>query len=457
VEQAASGVLARSLRERHVAMITLGGIIGAGLFVGSSAAIALAGPAVSVSYLLAGSLILLVVRMLAELATADPGLGSFTEYCRLHLGRWAGFTAGWLYWYFWVVVVGIEAIAGAKLLASWIDAPVWQLGLALLLGLTAVNLVSTRAFGELEFWFASIKVAAIVAFIFIGGAWALGLAPAKGDAVSNLLHHGGFAPHGVSAILAGVVSVIFALTGAEIATIAAAESGEPARAIARMSTTIVWRLLLFYVLSMVVITAIVPWNQIVVGQSPFAQALQAAGFPTLSHLTGFVVLTAVLSCLNSGLYVSSRTLFVLADAGDAPASLVALDRRKVPVRAILAGGLGGLVAVASSVISPELAFAFLVNTSGATMLLIYLLVAVAYLRRRGADHPPQARRLGTRGAWVAIVGITIVLLSMLTTAELRAQLVMSLTAAGLVLIAYSLIAARGRANDNPCPDERGAG
>jgi len=209
-------------------MISIGGIIGAGLFVGSSAGIATVGPAILASYVLAGAVVLIVMRMLAEMATATPGLGAFTEYIRLGLGPWAGFVSGWLYWYFWVVVVAIEAIAGAALLHAWIALPVWTIVLVLMLALTAVNLMSSRSYGEFEFWFASIKVGAIVAFILIAGAYALGLTSPAGATFANLYSDGGFAPFGWTAALAGATTIVFSLCGAEIATVAAAESNEEA-------------------------------------------------------------------------------------------------------------------------------------------------------------------------------------------------------------------------------------
>src|SRR5215467_2593508 len=192
--------LSRALRSRHVTMISIGGIIGAGLFVGSSAGIATVGPAILVSYLLAGAVVLVVMRMLAEMATATPGLGPFTEYIRLGLGAWAGFVSGWLYWYFWVVVVAIEAIAGAALLHAWIALPVWTIVLVLMLALTVVNLMSSRSYGEFEFWFASIKVSAIVAFIVIGFAYVLGLTSPVGPTFANLYSDGGFVPFGWPAV-----------------------------------------------------------------------------------------------------------------------------------------------------------------------------------------------------------------------------------------------------------------
>src|SRR5687768_12271109 len=282
--------LRRTLRSRHVALISLGGIIGAGLFVGSSVNIKAVGPAVLVSYMVAGALMFLVMRMLAEMAAANPHASSFADHTRAGLGEWAGFVCGWLYWYFWVVVVGIEAIAGARILQSWIPLPVWQIGLALMVILTATNLLSTRSYGEFEFWFASIKVAAIVVFIAVVGSYALGLTSPTGSTLGNLVDHGGFAPFGVAAVLAGVTGIVFSMTGAEIVTVVAAESSEPSHAIATMTTSLIARILLFYVGSVFCILAVVPWNQVVSGMSPFAQALEVIGIPFAATIMNVIML-----------------------------------------------------------------------------------------------------------------------------------------------------------------------
>jgi GABA permease len=433
--------LAKSLRSRHVAMISIGGIIGAGLFVGSSSAIAAIGPAVVASYLLAGLVVLVIMRMLSEMAAAAPGLGSFTEYIRLGLGDWAGFVSGWLYWYFWVVVVAIEAIAGASLLHQWIDLPVWQIGLALMLMLTAVNLLSSRSYGEFEFWFSSIKVAAIIVFIFVAGAYALGLT-SDGPTFSNLTAHGGFAPFGLVSVLAGVTTVIFSLCGAEIVTIAAAESSESARTMSRLTSTIVVRILLFYVISVLLVVAIVPWTQIAAGSSPFAAALTRTHVPAAATIMNLIVLTAVLSCLNSGVYVASRTLFVLAAHRDAPQSMIALNKRRVPARAILISSVFGYLTVLTSVIAPEVLFAFLVNASGAIMLMVYAMVCFAQIRLRRRIEQEQPERLTIR-VWLfpglsiaAIVAIAAAMIAMLFTRSLATQLYASLLAAAVVLVAY---------------------
>jgi gamma-aminobutyrate permease len=418
--------LSRSLRSRHVQMISIGGIIGAGLFVGSSAAIRAAGPAILLSYLLAGALVLMVMRMLSEMAAATPGLGSFTEYVRLGLGHWGGFLSGWLYWYFWVLVVAIEAIAGAKILSAWIDLPVWQIVAILMVLLTAVNLMSSRSYGEFEFWFSSIKVAAIIAFVFIAGAYALGITSHTGPTFSNLVSEGGFVPLGWTAVLAGVVTVVFSLCGAEIATIAAAESSESTRVISRMTINIVVRILLFYVLSVMLVMAVVPWRQIEPNTSPFAEALTRTHIPAAGLIMNVIVLTAVLSCLNSGVYVTSRVLFTLAARGDAPKAMVALNKRRVPARAILIGSSFGYIAVILSIVSPDKVFQFLLNTSGALMVVIYLLACFAHFRLRRQMEKTSPEKL-TIKVWLfpwltyATIGAMFAVLIAMAVTEAHAQ------------------------------------
>jgi gamma-aminobutyrate permease len=431
--------LSRTLRSRHVALISIGGIIGAGLFVGSSANISTVGPAVLVSYALAGGLMFLVMRMLAEMAAAEPGAGSFADHARAGLGPWAGFVCGWLYWYFWVVVVGVEAIAGAVILQTWLPLPVWQIGLLLMVALTATNLLSTRSYGEFEFWFASIKVAAIVAFILIAGSYALGFTSPAGPTLGNLVAHGGFAPFGIAAVLAGVTGIVFSLTGAEIVTVVAAESSEPSHAIATMTTALILRILLFYVGSVFFILAVVPWTEIAPGSSPFALALGRMEIPFAATIMNLIVLVAVLSCLNSGLYVTSRMLFRLAARGEAPRAMVALDARGVPTRAILIGSAFGYLAVIASIVSPQLLFTFLVNASGAIMLVIYLLVALAQIRWRRSVEREAPGRLRIRMwlfpwlSYATVGGIVLVLVSMLFRDAERVQLAASALSVAVVL------------------------
>lgn len=441
--------LSHTLQSRHVAMISLGGIIGAGLFVGSSAAIASIGPAVIFCYVLAGVLILFTMRMLGELAVANPGIGFFTDYARKVLGNPFGFVGGWLYWYFWMIVVAVEAIAGAIIIAQWIAAPVWLIGLVLLVCLTGVNLMSARSYGEFEFWFSSIKVAAIIAFILITGSYVLGLTPGHSADFSALTAFGGFAPHGIVSVLAGVVTVIFSLTGAEITTVAAAESKEPAKAIASMSTTLTVRVVLFYVLSIFFIVAAVNWTTIKSGQSPFIAALNLIGIPGSAMAMNIIVLTAVLSCLNSGLYVTSRALFALAAHGDAPKSLTVLNKRNVPARAILVGTVFGYAAMIASVVSPTVVFTFLVNASGTAMLFLYGMIGVAQIRYRSGLTADEAARLSLKMwlfpalSYFTVAGILAVLIAVGMIPDLRSQLTAT-TGFMIFLFAFYFLFRRGR-------------
>ncbi len=442
-EEAPPPALGHTLKSRHVAMIAVGGIIGAGLFVGSSTSIATVGPAVVVSYAMAGIVILMIMRMLSEMAVLSPSAGSFTELIRGSLGNGAGFVSGWLYWYFWVIVVAVEAIAGAVVLHLWLPFAVWQIGVVLLASMTVVNLLSARSYGEFEFWLSSAKVGAIVAFIAIAGLWATGITAPHGPTFGNLVSHGGFAPHGWGAVLGGVTSVIFALCGAEIATVAAAESSEPARTIARMTGSVALRILLFYVLSMTLIVSVLPWTAVVPGRSPFAAALAVMGIPAAATIMNAVVLVAVTSCLNSGLYVTSRVLFGLAARGDAPQWLVQVNARKVPVRATLVASLFGYAALAASVLSPELVFSFLVSASGALMLVIYLLVCIAQIRQRRRIEATAPERLAIRmwlfpyASYATIAAIMVVLAAMAFVAELRSELLASALTVALCGGAYA--------------------
>lgn len=443
-DEAKVGALPRTLRARHVEMIAIGGIIGAGLFVGSSAAIAAVGPAVMLSYAAAGLIVLLVMRMLSEMASALPGVQSFPEFTRIGLGNWAAFLSGWLYWYFWVVVVAIEAIAGATIICSWWPSlAVWQVAAALTLLLTGVNLLSARSYGEFEFWLSGIKVAAILAFILIGLAFVTGAFGASTTGVA-LWTRDGFAPHGQLPILAGVTTVIFSLVGAEIATIAAAESSAGPSVIARLTLNVAVRILLFYIVSIALIVAVVPWRSIVPGYSPFATALGAMGLKGGAAVMQGIVLVAVLSCLNSGLYVASRALHGLATHGDAPRAFGTISGRGVPRVAILFGTAFSLAALALSVASPQRAFAFLVNASGAIMLVLYLLIAAAQLRLRNRYEKAEPERLTIRmwlhpwGTLLAIAGMAGVLAAMAIDSGLRSQFEATAIAIGIACVGFLL-------------------
>ena len=444
----ATAELSRALKPRHLAMISIGGIIGAGLFVGSSASIAAVGPAIVVSYLITGTLVLLVMRMLGEMAMSLPAVHSFSEFPRAALGPWAGFVTGWLYWYFWMIVVPVEAIAGANILHAWIPLPAGVLGCILMAAMTAVNLMSARSYGEFEFWFSSIKVTAIIAFIAIAAAYAFGWTSPHGPTFANLTSHGGFMPRGPVSVLAGAVTVYFQLTGAEIITVAAVESAEPARAVAQLTSSVIFRILTFYVGSIFFIVAVLPWNDIKVGESPFTDALKHMHFAWAGAAMDVIILTAVLSCLNSAFYVCSRVLFVLAGHGDAPQALIQLNRRKVPVKSVLLCAFAGVGGILAAVAAPQRVFAFLVDAAGALMVFVYMIVAIAQVRLRrkreqaGEPPPPLTMWLFPWATYAAIAGMAGVLIAMTCTPSLAGELHVSLVALAVVIVAYLILRAR---------------
>jgi GABA permease len=453
------GHLQPGLKRRHMTMISIGGIIGAGLFVGTGPILNQAGPATVLTYLLTGCLLILIMRMLGEMAVAQPSVGSFSDYGRMALGNWAGFSIGWLYWYFWAIVVGFEATVAASILGQYVPGiPPWLIALALVLLLTATNLYSVGSYGEFEFWFAGIKVAAIVIFIVLGALFVIGLWPGDSPGLSNLYSKGGFFPHGALAMFSGVATVIFAFVGAEIVTIAAAESNEPGRNVARATNAVIYRILLFYVISVFFVACIVPWNtgfteDII--KSPFTLAFERIGIPGSGTLMNFVVLTAVLSVLNSSLYTTSRMLFALTRHNDAPSFMTNTTARGVPIWAILTGTIFAYVSVGIFYFFPEEIFTWLINASGAIALFVYLLIAVSELvmRRRLEREAPERLQLKMWFypwlTYLSIVGIVAVLIGMAVISDLRPLLIASLISLGVMLVAYALRKAFGPPQRDP--------
>lgn len=444
---ASASQLRQGLSQRQLSMIALGGVIGAGLFVGSGVVIKDTGPAAFLTYALCGLLIVLVMRMLGEMAAANPSTGSFADYAGRALGGWAGFSVAWLYWYFWVIVVGFEAVAGAKVLGYWFHAPLWLLSLCLMLLMTATNLFSVTSFGEFEFWFAGIKVATIVVFLAVGSLYVLGLLPGHHTDFGNLTSHGGPFPKGVGAVFAAIVVVIFSMVGAEIVTVAAAESRDPEVAVQRATRSVVARIGIFFVGSVFLLVVILPWNSVETGASPYVAALKHMGLRGADQVMNAVVLTAVLSCLNSGLYTASRMLFVLADRGEAPERLVRLSRRGVPHLAILGSSAIGFGCVVMAWVAPNTVFLFLLNSSGAVILFVYWLIALSQiiLRRRTPEDELRIKM------WfypvlsvLTLAGITAVLVQMAFDRSARSQLWLSLLSWAVVIGLYFFGVVRGR-------------
>jgi GABA permease len=304
-------------------------------------------------------------------------------------------------------------------------------------------MISVRSYGEFEFWFASIKVAAITVFLFLGTLYVLGLWPGGTFDLSNLTAHGGFAPNGIAPILTGAVAATGFYFGAEIVTIAAAESAEPERAVAKATNSVITRVLVFYVGSIFLVVAIVPWNSENIA-TPYVSALAAMGIPAAAQIMNVVVLTAVLSALNCGLYASSRMLFALTKRGDAPQGLDKLNHRGVPVRAILVGTAFGYISVVMSYVSPDTVFAFLVNSYGTVAIFVYILIAISELRLRARLEREAPERLTVRMwaypylTYLAIAGMIGIVVAMAFIPEQRTPLILGVASLVLLLLAYAV-------------------
>jgi GABA permease len=446
-----SNDLAQGLKQRHVTMLSIAGVIGAGLFVGSGHAIAEAGPAVLLAYAAAGTLVVLVMRMLAEMAIASPDTGSFSTYADKAIGHWAGFTIGWLYWWFWVLVIPLEANAAATILHAWFpDVGIWVFTLVITLLLTATNLFSVKNYGEFEFWFALLKVVAIVAFIILGAAAIFGLLPnSQVSGVSHLFDTQGFMPNGMGAVLAAMLTTMFSFMGTEIVTIAAAESKDPGKQITKATNSVIWRIFLFYLVSIFVVVALVPSNHSDLAEvGSYQTVLNLMGIPNAKLIVDIVVLIAVTSCLNSALYTSSRMLFSLSKRGDAPAVAQRTTSTGTPYCAVVLSTAAAFLTVIANYLAPAQVFEFLLASSGAIALLVYLVIAVSQLRMR-RQRMARGEKIAFKMwlfpglTWATIVFIVGILTVMLIRPDHRIEIV----ATGLLsiaVVAAGLLVARKR-------------
>ncbi len=448
-----SGKLAQGFKPRHVTMLSIAGIIGAGLFVGSGHAIAAAGPATILAYIVSGLLVVLVMRMLGEMAVANPDTGSFSTYADQAIGPWAGFTIGWLYWWFWVLVIPIEALAAGNVLHNWFpQIDIWLYALISVVALAATNLFSVSKYGEFEFWFAMFKVVAIIGFIALGFAALMGWLPDREvSGLSRLAsEQGGFAPNGWSAVVGAFITVMFSFIGTESVTIAAAESSDPAKNIAKATKSVIWRISVFYLLSIFVIISIVPWNDpLLPVQGSYQRALELMNIPYAKFLVDVVVLIAVASCMNSSIYIASRMLYSLGRRSEAPAFLKVTSSAGVPRAAVIASTVIGAGVAVLNFFAPAGVFDFLLASSGAIALLVYLVIAISQLRMRSLlrrNNVEIAFRMWLFPwlTYLVIVFIVCALGVMLVTPEHRAEVTSTISLA-IVISFLGIVTARGHA------------
>ena len=378
-----SSEMKRGLKNRHLQMIALGGAIGTGLFYGSASTIALAGPAVMLSYLIGGVVIFFIMRMLGEMAVDEPVSGSFSYYATKYWGKFPGFLSGWNYWFNYVLVSMAELTAVGIYMQFWYpDMPQWIAALVCLVVITAVNLINVRLYGEFEFWMALVKISAIVLMIVLGLGLLFGSGQPFPDNISNIWQNGGFMPNGWWGLALSITVVMFSFGGIELIGITAGEAENPDQTIPKAINQVIWRILIFYVGTMAVLMALWPWNKVGMEASPFVQIFSNVGVPAAAHILNFVVLTAAVSVYNSAIYSNSRKLYGLAMKNEAPEFLGKLSRRGVPVNGIFVSSGITLLCVALNYFFPGKVFMVLMSVATIAATISWMTITITHLKFR---------------------------------------------------------------------------
>jgi len=377
--------LKRSLKERHIQLIALGGAIGVGLFLGSSNAIQTAGPAVLLSYLIGGLAIFVIMRALGELAIAYPVAGSFSTYAHEFLGPMYGYVTGWTYWFMWIVTCMAEITAVGIYMTYWYpESPQWVWALMALCFMTASNLIGVEKYGEFEFWFALIKIITIIALLVIGGGIIFFGIGTNGHVIglSNLYNNGGFFAKGFSGPILALVTVAYAYLGIELIGVTAGEAENPEKTLPRAINGVLWRIIIFYVGAIFVILCLYPWNKIGTQGSPFVLTFNKIGITKAAGIINFVVLTAALSSCNSGVFSTGRMLFNLANQGDAPQFLRKLNKAKVPVNGVLVSAVVLLTSVALNYLTPGKLFKYITEVASLGAIWVWAIILISQIKYR---------------------------------------------------------------------------
>jgi amino acid transporter, AAT family len=446
--------LHRRLSQRQLTMMAIGGAIGVGLFLGSSVTIRLAGPAVILSYLLGAGIALIMSYALAEMAVVHPVAGAFGVYAERYLNPWAGFSVRATYGVAQIIAIGAEVTAAGIYIFFWFpNVPQWIWVALVSAALVALNSMQVNRLGEFEYWFAMIKVGAIIAFIIIGLSLIFGVGSRHAMGLSNLTRYGGFFPAGWKGVWLSLTITVTSYMGVEIIAVTAGEAQHPEVSIPRAVRSIVWRLILFYVLAIAIMVTMVPWNQTsgssALSGSPFVTAFAAAHIPFAAAIMNFVVLTAALSSVNTNLYLSTRMLFSLGRSGYASEWMGKVSRNGVPHRALLASTAGIIAAILLAIFAPKNAFLMLYGTAVAGMLFVWLVILTTHLGFRKAITSERLLSLPMRlraHPFFTVVGILLLLAISVTTFFVDG-LQWSVPAFSVFLGIISLLYWRGRHNN----------
>jgi aromatic amino acid transport protein AroP len=430
-----SGHLARRLKNRHIQLIALGGTIGTGLFLGSAGVIELAGPSVLLGYALGGMIIFLVMRFLGEMLVEEPTAGSFSYFANRYVSRFAGFLSGWNCVALYVLVGMLELTAVGKFVQFWWpNVPVWVTVAVCFVLINGVNFINVKAYGEFEFWFALIKIVAVVAMI-VTGIYLLSTTHDATQTVSNLWSHGGFMPHGLSGFVMAFPFIMFAFGGVEMLGFAAAETDHPKSVIPKAINQLIIRVLIFYVGSMAVLLSLMPWTDLVAqlkagggtySSSPFVLVFAGMGAHLAANVLNFVIITATLSVYNSMVYSSSRLLYGMAQVGNAPKSLVEVNARGVPVKAIVYPGIFTALCIVLNYVAPAGVIELLMSLIVAALIITWVIIIVAHMRYR-KEHDAQGIRVSFRAPfapftnYLCLAALVVLLGVMLMTPDIRSS------------------------------------
>ncbi|MGB8482773.1 MAG: amino acid permease [Acinetobacter bohemicus] len=381
MQQIEQGNLKKGLSNRHIQLIALGGSIGTGLFLGIAQTIKLAGPSVILGYAIAGLIAFLMMRQLGEMIVEDPVSGSFSHFAYKYWSKFAGFMSGWNYWVLNILVCMAELSAiGLYIHYWWPEIPTWVSALGFFIFINVINLLHVKLFGEMEFWLAIIKVLAIIAMIAFGSYLLASGSGGSQSNIQNLWELGGFFPNGIMGLVMAMAMIMFAFGGIELVGIAAAETDNPQKTLPKAINQIVYRVLLFYILSLVIILSLYPWNQMAQGGSPFVLIFDSLGSQTVATILNFVVLTAAISVYNSTNYCTSRMLLGLAQQGNAPKFLSKINPRGVPVNAVMVSAFFTLLCVLINYLFPEKAFNLLMMLVVAAIVINWVVISYTHLK-----------------------------------------------------------------------------
>ncbi len=413
--------LQRGLKNRHIQLIALGGAIGTGLFLGIAQTIQMAGPSVLLGYAIGGFIAFLIMRQLGEMIVDEPVAGSFSHFAYQYWGSFAGFVSGWNYWMLYVLVAMSELTAVGVYIQHWWPAiPTWVSALSFFVLINLINLANVKLYGEIEFWFAIIKVVAVIAMIIFGGSMLL-LGHAGSDAsIGNIWQIGGFFPHGLSGLVMAMAIIMFSFGGLDLIGITAAEAEDPKKSIPRATNQVIYRILIFYIGSLAILLSLYPWTKVVPGNSPFVMIFHDIGDVLVANVLNVVILTAALSVYNSCVFSNSRMLYGMANQQNAPRALLKVNGRGVPWVALLFSSAATAIGVLLNYLIPERVFSLLMALVVSALVINWAMISLAHLKFRQAKD-----RLGAvtefkalcypMGNWLCLIFIAAILIIMLMT------------------------------------------